>query len=463
MHEFVQRIHFIGIGGVGMSGIAEVLLREGYEVSGSDLQPSAGSERLARAGAQIDYGHAAGHIAGADVVVVSSAILDDNIERLAAIEARIPVVRRAEMLAELMRFRQGIAVAGTHGKTTTTSLIAALFSAAGLDPTVVVGGAVKALGGNARFGQGRFLVAEADESDGSFLCLAPNIAVVTNVDDDHLEAYENDFEQLLDAYRGFLRKLPFYGLAVICLDDPGAARLLEELGRPTLTYGFAEAADFRAVNWRAEPDGSYFEVQLPGESLGEFHLPLPGKHQVSNALAALGIGMTLKLPVGILREALAGFSGVGRRFERLRPLALPKGGEAELVDDYAHHPTELAATLRAAAQCWPHRRRVVVFQPHRYSRTARLLEDFARVLAGVDLLFITAVYPAGEAPIDGGETQALCSALERRQATPHRVRRLEDLPALLREHLRPEDVLLMLGAGDIGRLSARLAEEGLVA
>ena len=461
MHEFVRRIHFIGIGGVGMSGIAEVLLREGFEISGSDLQANANSERLARAGAHIDYGHAAERVAGADVAVVSSAIAEDNVERLAALEARIPVVRRAEMLAELMRFRQGIAVAGSHGKTTTTSLIAALFGTAGLDPTVIVGGAVEALGGNARFGQGRFLIAEADESDGSFLCLTPNIAVVTNVDDDHLEAYENDFERLLEAYRGFLNRLPFYGLAVICLDDPGAARLLDELGRPTLTYGFAEAADFRAVDWRAEPDGNRFEVRHAGESLGEFRLPLPGRHQVQNALAALAVGMRLKLPVESLRESLAGFSGVGRRFERSGPLALPGGGTVDLVDDYAHHPTELAATLEAAAQCWPGRRRVVVFQPHRYSRTARLLEKFARVLAGIDPLFITAVYPAGEAPLADGDAGALCEALERCGATPHRVEGPEALPALLREHLRPDDVLMILGAGDIGRFAGSLAEHGL--
>lgn len=462
MREFVKHLHFVGIGGIGMSGIAEVLLEQGFTVSGSDLSRNAIVSRLEQAGAKIAIGHRPENISGADAVVTSSAVAVDNVEVLAAQEKNVPVVQRAEMLGELMRFRRGIAIAGTHGKTTTTSLVAAVLGAADMDPTFVIGGVVNSHRTNARLGSGEYLVAEADESDASFLHLQPQMAVVTNIDADHMETYGGDFERLRQTYLAFLHNLPFYGMAVLCFDDPEVRRVSAELARPFLSYGISDNVDFRASKIRYEGRNSVFEVDHRGREMGEFSLALPGEHNVQNALAAIAIAQKIGIRSDAIRRALAEFEGIGRRFQTLGMLAVADG-EVEMVDDYAHHPRELRATLEAARGCWPDRRIVAVFQPHRFSRTRDLFDDFAQLLASVDTLIVTEVYPAGEQPIAGADGRALCKAIRKRGSDPVFVDALDELYGLLPGFLQPDDVLLTLGAGDIGRFAATLHEQGLQA
>jgi UDP-N-acetylmuramate--alanine ligase len=456
-----RRVHFIGIGGVGMSGIAEVLCTLGYSVSGSDMAESSATKRLAAMGASIHSGHAAEHVADVDVVVISSAIRVDNPELRAARAQRIPVVPRAEMLAELMRFRRGIAVAGTHGKTTTTSLVASVLSEGGLDPTFVIGGKLLAAGANAGLGSGEWLVAEADESDGSFLRLTPLIAVVTNIDADHLENYGGDFLRVQAAFSEFLHRLPFYGLAILCIDDPEVRRLAVDMPRHVLTYGFADDAEVRASDVSQRGSVTRFTLRLPDAPPIEVALALPGRHNVQNALAAAAIGWQLGLPAATIATALQRFQGIGRRFNLLGELAV-EGGSALLVDDYGHHPAELSAVFEAARSGWPERRLVVAFQPHRYSRTRDLLDDFVGVLSGVDVLLLTEVYPAGEAPIAGADAKSLARAIRARgRIDPVLVAHPRELPAVLPDLLRPNDLLILLGAGDIGQTAQQLAAHGL--
>jgi UDP-N-acetylmuramate--alanine ligase len=454
------RVHFVGIGGVGMSGIAEVLLTLGYKVSGSDAAVSASTRRLSSLGAIVDRGHAAEHVAGAGVVVVSSAIRADNPELLAARAQRIPVVPRAEMLAELMRFRRGIAVAGTHGKTTTTSLIASVLSEGGMDPTFVIGGQLLSAGANARLGGGKWLVAEADESDGSFLRLNPQIAVVTNIDADHLENYGGDFERVRAAFSEFLHRLPFYGLAVLCVDDPEVASLAAAMPRHTVRYGFGEEADVRATHAVQDAGRTRFTLRLPDTEAIEVTLNLPGRHNVLNALAAAAIGWQLGVAPESIARALEQFQGIGRRFNLLGELDFGNG-KVLLVDDYGHHPRELQAVFDAARAGWPQRRLVVAFQPHRYTRTRDLFDDFAAVLSSVDALLLTEVYPAGEAPIPGADTKALARAVRARgRIDPVLVGSVRDLPNVLVDVLVDGDLLLLLGAGDIGHVAQELSEQG---
>jgi len=453
----IRRIHFVGIGGAGMGGIAEVLLNLGYEVTGSDRQDNAVTQRLAGLGATIMREHAAAHVATADVVVVSAAIPGDNPELAAARERRIPVVPRAEMLAELIRFRHGIAVAGTHGKTTTTSLLASVLAEGGLDPTYVIGGQLTSAAANARLGSSAYLVAEADESDASFLYLQPMMAVVTNVDADHLPTYAGDFGRLIDTFVEFLHHLPFYGLAAICIDDAHARALLPALTRPVLTYGLDASADLRAEGVVAEGQCMRFDVTLPdGERIDGLRLNLPGQHNVRNALAAIGIGWELGVTAEPMRRALEGFGGIGRRLESLG--RVPWGdGDVVLVDDYGHHPTEIQATFEAMRSAWPERRLVVAFQPHRYTRTRDLLDDFAQVLPAADVLLIAEVYGAGEDPISGADGRALCRAIRARgQTDPVFVAAIADLETHLGRVLQPGDAVLTLGAGSIGGVARDL-------
>jgi UDP-N-acetylmuramate--alanine ligase len=453
----ISRIHLIGIGGVGMGGIAEVLINLGYHVQGSDLRESRVTRRLAKQGAHIYIGHQAENICDADVVVVSTAIDNGNPETAAAREKRIPVVRRAEMLAELMRFRHGIAVSGTHGKTTTTSLIASVLAEAGEDPTFVIGGRLVSTDSNARLGSGRYLVAEADESDASFTHLQPMMAVVTNIDKDHMETYGNDVRRLHATFLEFLHNLPFYGLAVVCLDDPGVQAILPELKRATLTYGVHEDADIRAVNIRSDGIRSVIEVLRPGsEEVLELTLGMPGHHNILNSLAAVAVAYELELDDSALRKALAEFEGIDRRLQILGE-EQTKAGRVLFVDDYAHHPTEIAATLDAVRQAWPDRRHVVIFQPHRYTRTRDLLDDFAEVLAGVDRLLVTEVYAAGEDPILNADGRSICRAVRSRsQVEPVFVAEIDSLADDLAAVLKDGDVVLTLGAGSIGAAALNL-------
>ena len=457
-----SRVHFVGIGGVGMCGIAEVLANLGYQVSGSDAAESAATRRLANLGVRIAKGHAAANLGDADVMVVSSAIRPDNPELLAARERRIPVVPRAEMLGELMRFRLGIAVAGTHGKTTTTSLTASVLAEGGLDPTFVIGGLLNSAGTNARLGQGRYLVAEADESDGSFLLLQPTIAVITNIDADHLENYGGDFNRVKAAFGEFLHHLPFYGLAVLCVDDAETAALAQATVRNVMTYGESAGADVRAQNVRASGGAMHFDLVLPGRSAAlPVELSLPGRHNVLNALAAAAVGWQLGVDDAAIQRALSGFRGVGRRFHRHGEVATADGGRALLVDDYGHHPRELAAVFAAARGGWPDKRLVVAFQPHRYTRTRDLLDDFAETLAGVDVLVLTEVYPAGEAPIANADGKALARAVRSRgRVDPVLVKSARELPHALAPLVRDGDLVLLLGAGDIGQVAPELASAG---
>ncbi|NKI34327.1 UDP-N-acetylmuramate--L-alanine ligase [Wenzhouxiangella sp. XN79A] len=458
MHR-VRRIHFVGIGGAGMSGIAEVLADLGFEVSGSDLRDSSTVRALGEAGIRVAIGHDPAAVAGADVVVSSTAVPDDNPELEAARAARIPVVPRAEMLGELMRFRQGIAVAGTHGKTTTTSLIASLLAAADMDPTFVIGGLVNAFGSNARLGQGRYLVAEADESDASFLLLQPVISVVTNIDRDHLDAYQGSFDRLQQAFLEFLHHLPFFGVAVLCIDDPHVAELVPEVGRTTLTYGSHPDADVRATDIRQAGRTMAFDLWLPGrdEPLPA-RLAQPGRHNVLNALGAAAVAWEVGAGPQAIGRGLEGFAGIGRRFAELGEHAFPHG-RAALFEDYGHHPTELDVVLQAARAGWPERRIVLVFQPHRFTRTRDQFDAFARVLAAVDDVVLTDIYAAGEAPVAGISSDTLASAVEARgPARVTRVAGVDDVPDALNERVRDGDLVLIMGAGDIGRLPELLKE-----
>jgi UDP-N-acetylmuramate--alanine ligase len=455
-----RHVHFIGIGGAGMSGIAEVLHTLGYDVSGSDRAQSPVTERLVKMGVDVAIGHAAEHVRNVDAVVVSSAIKPDNPELLAARARRIPVVPRAEMLGELMRFRRGIAVAGTHGKTTTTSLVASVLAEAGYDPTFVIGGQLLSAGAHARLGAGDYLVAEADESDGSFLMLSPVAAIVTNIDADHLEHYHGDYAELKQAFVDFLHRLPFYGLAVLCVDDPDVAELAQRTPRSTLTYAIDRAADVRGANLRAEGPCMRFDLQLPGQPPLPVTLNLPGRHNVLNALAAATLGWHLGIEPFAIARALERFQGDGRRFHNNGELEVDDG-RVMLVDDYGHHPREVAAVMEAARAGWPGRRLVIVFQPHRYTRTRDLMDDFAAVLCEADALVLTDVYPAGETPIANADGRALARAVRARGKVdpvfidhPRELR--ETLPALLHDG----DLVLLLGAGDIGAAAAELAQGG---
>ena len=458
MHR-VRRIHFVGIGGAGMSGIAEVLAHLGFQVSGSDLRESGTVRALRASGIDVTIGHEARAVAGADVVVASSAVPDDNPELEAARVARVPVVPRAEMLGELMRFRQGIAVAGTHGKTTTTSLIASLLAAADMDPTFVIGGLVNAFGSHARLGQGRYLVAEADESDASFLLLQPVISVVTNIDRDHLDAYQGSFDRLQQAFLEFLHHLPFFGVAVLCIDDPHVAELVPEVGRTTVTYGTHPDADVRATGIRQDGRTMAFDLWLPGRDAPlAATLAQPGRHNVMNALGAAAVAWEVGATQDAIARGLNGFAGIGRRFAEVGEHAFAHG-TAAVFEDYGHHPTELDVVLQAARGGWPDRRIVLVFQPHRYTRTRDQFDAFARVLAEVDEIVLTDIYAAGETPVAGISSEALASAVEARgPARVHRVAGVDDVPAALNDRVRDGDLVLIMGAGDIGRVPELLKE-----
>ncbi|QNN45673.1 UDP-N-acetylmuramate--L-alanine ligase [Thermomonas brevis] len=458
----LPRVHFVGIGGVGMSGIAEVMRTLGYQVSGSDNADNAVTKRLASLGIALHKGHASANVLEADCVVVSSAIREDNPELQEARAQRIPVVPRAEMLAELMRFKRGVAVAGTHGKTTTTSLTASVLAEGGLDPTFVIGGKLLAAGANARLGKGDWLVAEADESDGSFLRLNPTVAVITNIDADHLENYGGDFERVKDAFSEFLHRLPFYGLAVLCIDDEEVAQLARRTPRHVVTYGFAPEADVRAADVRQQGANMHFTLCLPDGSRTACTLALPGRHNVQNALAAAAIGWQLGVPNDAIARALESFQGIGRRFNQLATLKLAQGGEVALVDDYGHHPKELAAVFAAARGGWPDKRLVVAFQPHRYTRTRDLFDEFAAVLSGVDALLLTEVYPAGEAPIAGADAKSLARSIRTRgRVDPVVVNSAAELAGVLPGVLHDGDLLLLMGAGDIGAAAQQIARDGL--
>lgn len=465
MRHKVKRIHFVGIGGAGMSGIAEVLMNLDFEVSGSDVAQNAATERLASFGAIVQLGHAPANIGNADVVVISTAVAADNPEVLAAREKNIPVVPRAMMLAELMRFRQGIAVAGTHGKTTTTSLIASVLAEAGMDPTFVIGGRLTSSGSHARLGKGEFLVAEADESDASFLYLQPIIAVVTNIDEDHMETYDHDFGKLKEAFTNFLRHIPFYGLAVLCIDDANVAELRPQIAKPVMTYGLDEGADLRAVDVKHQNGQMRFRVERKPLRQGETAAPdlditlnLPGLHNVRNALAAIAIGHELAVPDNAIVKALREFKGVGRRFQRYGEIRLD-GKHCTLVDDYGHHPVEMAATLAAARGAFPQKRLVLVFQPHRYTRTRDLFEDFVKILSTTDVLLLTEVYPAGEAPIVAADGRSLARAIRvQGKVEPIFVDTAAALPAAISSIVNDGDIILTMGAGSIGQLPQQLME-----
>ena len=452
----IHLIHMVGIGGSGMGGIAEVLLNLGYRVQGSDLKSNAVTQRLARLGAAIFVGHAAAHLGNADVVVVSSAVNRSNPEVAAALAKRIPVVPRAEMLGELMRFRYSVAVAGTHGKTTTTSLVASLLAEGGLDPTFVIGGRLKSADSNAKLGAGRYLVAEADESDASFMHLQPMIAIVTNIDNDHLATHDGDFSRLKQSFVDFLHNLPFYGLAVLCADDAQVRSILEAVGRPFLTYGFAAGADIRAVDVeRKGLQSQYLALRADHPPL-KLTINLPGRHNVLNSLAAVAVATELGILDAAIARGLAGFQGIERRLQLIGEIKWP-GGSAPLVDDYGHHPTEVAATLDAVRQGWPGRRLVLAFQPHRYTRTRDLLDDFGRTLSECDVLLVTEVYAAGEAPIAGADGRAICRAVRTRgHVEPVFVERVDDLADSLRSVLRDGDIVLTMGAGNIGAVALEL-------
>jgi len=451
MKHKVKRVHFVGIGGAGMSGIAEVLVTQGYQVTGSDLAESVVTRRLVRLGASIAIGHAAANVAAADVVVVSTAVAADNPEVVAARERGVPVVPRALMLAELMRLKQGIAVAGTHGKTTTTSLIASVLAEGGLDPTFVIGGRLLSADANARLGKGEFLVAEADESDASFLYLSPELAIVTNIDADHMETYGHDFGRLKRAFVDFLQRLPFYGVAVVCVDDANVREILPEVTKPMVTYGLDEGADLRATDVVNLGGRMRFVARADGHPDLPIELALAGVHNVRNALAAIAVGRETGVGDAAIAAALADFKGVGRRFQRYGDVRLESGGAYTLIDDYGHHPVEMEVTLEAVRASFPGRRLVLAFQPHRYSRTRDLFEDFVRVLSQADAVVLAEVYPAGEAPIVAADGRALARALRvAGKVEPIFVEDIADLPATLRGLARDGDVVLTMGAGSIG-------------
>ena len=462
MKHKVKHLHFIGIGGSGMSGIAEVLINLGYEVSGSDLADTAVVKRLKSLGAAVQIGHAASNIAGADVIVTSSAVKADNPEVVAAKAARVPVVPRAMMLAELMRFKQGIAIAGTHGKTTTTSLIAHVLGEAGLDPTCVIGGRLNSIGTNARLGKGEYLVAEADESDASFLYLQPIMAVVTNIDQDHMDTYEHDFGKLKSAFVEFLEHLPFYGLAVLCADDPNVREILPRLTKPLLTYGMSEDVELRAVNVAPSTAKMTFTaVNRQNRKALDIELNLAGVHNVLNALSAIAIAREVGIGDDDIAKAMASFTGVGRRFQRYGEVAIPAGGTFTLIDDYGHHPVEMDAVLKAARGAFPGRRIVLAFQPHRYTRTRDLFEDFVRVMATADEVILADVYPAGEAPIVAADGRSLARALRvQGKIEPLFVETANDIPEAVAGRVRDGDVVITMGAGSVGGVAPRLAGIG---
>jgi len=455
----IKRIHFVGIGGVGMCGIAEVLLNQGYDISGSDIRVSPVTQRLADLGAQIFIGHQEANVRGAHVVVVSTAVTEENPELMAARAHRIPVVQRAQMLAELMRYRHGIAVAGTHGKTTTTSLVASILAAGGLDPTFVIGGKLTSSGSNAKLGASAYLVAEADESDASFLHLQPLTSIVTNIDADHMETYEGDFNRVKQTFVEFLHNLPFYGLAIVCVDDPVIWEILPQVSRPLMTYGFDQNADVKAINLHQQGMITSFTVCRQGRENLDIALNMPGRHNVQNALAAIAVATDLDVADEHIVNGLNGFSGVGRRFQVLGDYPA-KQGIATLVDDYGHHPREVAATIDAIREGWPGRRLVMVYQPHRYSRTRDLYEDFVDVLSRVDVLVLLDIYPAGEEPINGADGPSLCDSIRLRgQVDPVFVERGAAVAPTLEKILHDGDLLLTQGAGDIGQISQALLEK----
>ncbi|HMV20617.1 MAG: UDP-N-acetylmuramate--L-alanine ligase [Betaproteobacteria bacterium] len=461
MKHKVKHIHFVGVGGSGMSGIAEVLANLGYTVSGSDLAASATTRRLEAQGVKVFVGHAADHAHGADAVVVSTAVKADNPEVQAARERHIPVVPRAQMLAELMRLKQGIAIAGTHGKTTTTSLVTSILAEGGIDPTFVIGGRLNAAGANAKLGQGDFLVAEADESDASFLYLSPVISVVTNIDADHMETYGHDFERLKAAFVDFLSRLPFYGVAVLCADDPNVRAILPAVPKQIVTYGLDPEANVHAENVRAVGGQMHFEAVRVNGSVSRLPitLNLPGMHNVLNALAAIAVATEVQVPDAAIIKALAEFKGVGRRFQRYGEVVLTEGGSCTVIDDYGHHPVEMAATLAAARGAFPGRRLVLAFQPHRYSRTRDCFEDFVKVLSTVDVLLLAEVYAAGEAPIVAADGRSLARALRVvGKVEPVFVEDIAAMPQTILDVARDGDVVLTMGAGSIGAVPGKLLE-----
>ncbi|OUS26075.1 UDP-N-acetylmuramate--L-alanine ligase ['Osedax' symbiont bacterium Rs2_46_30_T18] len=454
----IRRIHFVGIGGVGMCGIAEVLCNQGYEISGSDIKTSATTVRLTKLGSKIYLGHLAENVADVDVVVTSTAVDESNPEIIAARAAHIPIVRRAEMLAELMRYRHGVAVAGTHGKTTTTSLLASVFAQGNLDPTFVIGGRLNSAGTNARLGASRYLIAEADESDASFLHLQPMVAIVTNIDADHMDTYGGDFNVLKQTFVDFLHNLPFYGLAVLCTDDPVVAEIRERVSRPVITYGLNEDADFRAINISQSGMKTHFTVIRPEQHKDlDVTVNMPGFHNVQNALATIAVATDEGIDDQAITASLEAFSGVGRRFQVLCDLPV-KGGSVMLVDDYGHHPREIQVTIKAVRDGWPERRIVMINQPHRYTRTRDLYEDYVQVLSDVDLLLLLEVYGAGEEAIPSADSKSLCRSIRQRgQLEPVYVESIDEVPQLLGNILRPGDILLTQGAGDITALAHKLS------
>ena len=462
MKHAVRHIHFVGIGGVGMSGIAEVLFNLGYTISGSDLNDSATLRRLAQLGIKTQIGHAAENVAGADAVVTSTAVQAENAEVIAAREMRIPVVPRALMLAELMRLKKGIAIAGTHGKTTTTSLVASVLAEAGLDPTFVIGGRLNSAGANARLGQGDYIVVEADESDASFLNLLPVMAVVTNIDADHMETYGHDFARLSGAFVDFLHRMPFYGTAILCTDDPAVRSIVPQVTCPITSYGFEEGAEVRALNVTAAAGQMHFTVQRRnGVVLPDLDvvLNLPGRHNVLNALAAISVAVELNVPDDAVLRALAGFKGVGRRFQRYGEVTAGDGGEFTLVDDYGHHPVEMAATLEAARGAFPGRRLLLAFQPHRYTRTRDCFEDFVKVIAQADAVLLAEVYAAGEAPIVAADSRSLMRALRvAGHIEPVFVDDIGTMAQTILDNVQAGDVVLCMGAGSIGAVPAKVLE-----
>ncbi|MDT4837277.1 UDP-N-acetylmuramate--L-alanine ligase [compost metagenome] len=462
MKHAIRHIHFVGIGGAGMNGIAEVLLNQGYRISGSDLGESTVTRRLVALGAEVFVGHDAANIEGADAIVTSTAVKDDNPEVVAAHARLVPVVPRAVMLAELMRMKKGVAIAGTHGKTTTTSLVASVLAAAELDPTYVIGGRLNSAGVNAALGSGEYIVVEADESDASFLNLLPVLSVVTNIDADHMDTYGHDFGRLKGAFIEFLHKMPFYGTAVVCVDDPSIREILPQIARPITSYGFSEDAQVRAVNVRAVGGQMHFTVQRKnGIQMPDLDvvLNLPGHHNVLNALAAIGIAVELGVADAAVQQALAEFKGVGRRFQRYGEAALPSGGSCTLVDDYGHHPVEMAATLSAARGAFPGRRLVLAFQPHRYSRTRDCFEDFVKVINQADAVLLAEVYAAGEAPIVAADGRSLARALRvAGKLEPVFVDDIATMPQAVLDNARDGDVVLCMGAGSIGAVAGQVVE-----
>ncbi|WP_323002792.1 UDP-N-acetylmuramate--L-alanine ligase [Denitromonas sp.] len=462
MKHKVKHVHFVGIGGAGMSGIAEVLLNQGFAVSGSDLGESAATRRLSAMGARVMRGHDAAHAADADVVVVSTAVKPDNPEVRAARVRQVPVVPRAQMLAEIMRLKQGVAIAGTHGKTTTTSLTASILAEGGLDPTFVIGGRLNAAGANARLGKGDFLVAEADESDASFLLLNPVISVVTNIDADHMDTYGHDFARLKQAFIDFLQRLPFYGVAVLCEDDPHVRSIMPLVSKQIVRYGFSPNANIRAENVRAEAGRMVFDVLRINGTVSRLPVTLnmPGTHNVLNALAAIAVATEVGVADDAIIQALADFKGVGRRFQRYGDVPLPAGGSFTLVDDYGHHPVEMAATIEAARGAFPGRRLVLAFQPHRYTRTRDCFEDFVKVLSTVDALVLAEVYAAGETPVVAADGRALARALRvAGRIEPVFVEQIEDMSKTVLDVVQDGDVVLTMGAGSIGAVPGQLAGE----